>query len=205
MRVIAAALTALGLVAALAACQPSTNAVGQEDMSLGNPNAKVTVIEYASLGCPHCARWNNEVFPLFKAKYVDTGKARYVLREFLTGDPSVAAAGFLLARCAGKDKYFQVVDDVYHHLMDMEQPGARPRDVLQKIAESAGLTDQQFNACIDNDAALLALNTRVDAYARDQHIQATPTFVINGKTYDSGEMPMDQMDKAIALAEAQAK
>src|SRR5260370_34178229 len=102
MRVIAAMLIGLGL-AGLAACnRPAPGAAVEGDMSLGSPNAKVTVIEYASLGCPICAKWNNEVFPDFKAKYVDTGKVHYVLREFLTGDAPIAAAGFLLARCAGK-------------------------------------------------------------------------------------------------------
>lgn len=203
MRALACVLVCFGLLA-VAACKPAAG-VSQDDMSMGNPNAKVTVIEYASLGCPHCARWNNEVFPQFKAKYIDTGKVRYVLREFLTGDAQVAAAGFLLARCAGKDKYFQVVDSVYRQQADMYQPGSSPRAVLLRIAQSAGLTEQQFDNCVNNDAALEALTKRVEGYANTNHIEATPTFVINGKVYDSGEMPMDQLDKAIAQAEAQPK
>jgi protein-disulfide isomerase len=189
-----------------AACNKSGAATGadQGDMSLGNPNAKVTVIEYASLGCPHCARWNNEVFPAFKAKYIDTGKVHYISREFLTGDPQVAAAGFLLARCAGKDKYFQVVDAVYHQQTDMYQPGASPRAVLLKIAQSAGLTEPQFDACVDNEAQLKALNDRVQRYADQDKINSTPTFVINGKVYDKGEMPMADLDQAIAQAQAKS-
>src|SRR5665213_2186956 len=81
---------------------------------MGDPRAKVTVVEYASASCPHCARFNNDVFPAFKAKYIDTGKVRYVLREFLTEPVQVAAAGFLLARCAGKGKYFGALDDFFH-------------------------------------------------------------------------------------------
>ena len=73
------------------------------DMTLGSPKAKVTVIEYASLACSHCAHFNNEVFPEFKAKYIDTGKVRYVYREFYTPPVEVAAAGALIARCAGPD------------------------------------------------------------------------------------------------------
>jgi protein-disulfide isomerase len=204
MRLAAALLTVLALTAALAGCKPA-GGVTSDDMGMGNPGAKVKVIEYASVGCPHCARWNNEVFPAFKAKYVDTGKVYYVLREFLTGDPQVAAAGFLLARCAGKDKYFPVVDAIYQQQADMYQPGNSPRAVLLKIAQGAGLTEAQFDACVDNDAALTALQQRVQGYANNDHIQATPTFVINGKVYDSGEMPMAQMDAAIAQAEAGAK
>jgi protein-disulfide isomerase len=201
MRAIAALLICLGLTASLAACKPS-GGVTDSDMGMGSPTAKVTVIEYSSVGCPHCARWNNDVFPAFKAKYVDTGKVRYVMREFLTGDPQVAAAGFLLARCAGKDKYFQVVDSIFHQQADMYQPGNSPRAVLLKIAQGAGLTEAQFDACVDNDAALTALQKRVEGYATNQHIEATPTFVINGKVYDKGEMPEADMDKAIAAAEA---
>ena len=124
MRAIAAAFALLGLAVSLAACKPAggPGAVASGDMSLGNPNAKVTVIEYASLGCPICAKWNNDIFPAFKTKYIDTGKVRYVLKEMLTGDEPVAAAGFLLARCAGKDKYFQVVDAVF-------APGAGPAGI----------------------------------------------------------------------------
>ncbi|MGH6958058.1 MAG: DsbA family protein [Caulobacteraceae bacterium] len=208
MRPIAALAICLGLAFALAACGPKGGGGGAalpDDMSMGAPNAKVTVIEYASLGCPHCAVWNNEVFPAFKAKYVDTGKVRYVLREFLTGDPQVAAAGFLLARCAGKDKYFQVVDEVFRQQADMYQPGNSPRNVLLKIAQSAGLTEPQFDACVNNDAALKALNDRVERYAKQDHIDATPTYVINGKVYDNGDMSMAELDKAIAQAEAGVK
>src|SRR5439155_2600770 len=99
---------------AVAACQkPAGEAASADDMTMGSPNAKVTMIEYASVSCPHCARFATEVFPAFKAKYIDTGQVRYVAREALTGDPAIAAAGFLTARCAGKDKYFQVVDAIY--------------------------------------------------------------------------------------------
>ena len=100
-RIVLTAVAALSL----AACGQAggKTAVGDE-MVLGNPNAKVTVIEYASASCPHCARWNEDVYPAFKKKYVDTGKVKYVFREFLTPPTEVAAAGFLLARCAGKDK-----------------------------------------------------------------------------------------------------
>ena len=84
---------------------------------MGNPQAKVTVVEYASVACPHCGRFNNEVFPAFKAKYIDTGKVHYVFREMLVGngqEQAFGAAGFLLARCAGQDKYFSVLDAIFH-------------------------------------------------------------------------------------------
>jgi protein-disulfide isomerase len=198
-------IATFGLLAllGLAACHKPTAAVTADDMSMGNPNAKVTIVEYASVACPHCARWNSEVFPAFKAKYVDTGKVRYVLREALTGDPSIAAAGFLTARCAGKNKYFSVVDDIYNAQDQMEQTG-QPHQILLNIARSAGLTEPQFEACITNDKALEALNARWESYMK-LGFNSTPTFVINGRVYDKGEMPLLQLDAAIAQAQSGAK
>ena len=205
MRNLTTLIAGVALAMTLAACQKTaTTALTAEDMSLGAPGAKVTMIEYASVACPHCAKWNSEVFPAFKAKYVDTGKVRYIAREALTGDPAIAAAGFLTARCAGKDKYFQVVDAVYRGQEEMQRTG-QPHAVLLNIARSAGLTDAQFEACIKDEAALNALNARWMRYVREDKINGTPTFVINGKVYDKGEMSMAELDAAVALAEAGGK
>jgi protein-disulfide isomerase len=205
MRAIAALLICLGL--GLAACKPAGGAgAGQDDMSLGSPTAKVTVQEFASLGCPICAKWNNDLFPTFKAKYLDTGKVHYVLKEFSTGDAPVAAAGFLLARCAGKDKYFQIVDAVFRQeapLLETDQ-NAEKRDRLVKIAQSAGIPEAQFDSCTGNDDALKAFNDRVEAAAKQYNIESTPTFVINGKQL-VGYQDMATLDKAIADAQAGAK
>lgn len=184
----------------------ATTTIQPDDMTLGDPRARVTVIEYASASCPHCARFNNDVFPAFKAKYIDTNKIHYVFREFLVGgdqEVSMAAAGFLTARCAGKDKYFSVVDAIFRGQTAMFQSGD-VRDGLLKIAESAGMTEAQFNACITDDKALQALDARVEGYAKNDHINATPTFVINGKAFE-GEHTLDSLSKAIDAAQAAAK
>jgi protein-disulfide isomerase len=206
MRAIAVFLICLGL--GLAACKPAGGAggAGPDDMSLGNPAAKVTVMEFASLGCPICAKWNNDVFQSFKSKYVDTGKVRYVLKEFATGDAPVAAAGFLLARCAGKDKYFQVVDAVFRQEADLLETdrNADKRDRLVKVAQSAGIPETQFDSCTSNDDSLKAFNDRVEAAAKQYNIDSTPTFIINGKSL-TGYQDMAALDKAIADAQASAK
>jgi protein-disulfide isomerase len=208
MRAIAALLICLGL--GLAACKPAggSGAGGAvpDDMSLGNPAAKVTVTEFASLGCPICAKWNNDIFQTFKTKYVDTGKVHYVLKEFSTGDAPVAAAGFLLARCAGKDKYFQVVDAVFRQEADLLETdrNADKRDRLVKVAQSAGIPEAQFDTCTGDDNALKAFNDRVEAAAKQYNIDSTPTFIINGKSF-TGYQDMPAMDKAIADAQAAAK
>ncbi len=182
---------------ALAACSKGGGgAVSADEMSMGNPNAKVTVVEYASVACPHCAAFNNEVFPEFKKKYIDTGKVRYVAREALTGDATVAAAGFLLARCAGKDKYFQVTDAIYRAQTDMYQSGD-VHGTLLRIARTAGLSEDQFNKCVSDEKAQRALAQRVDKFSKQDDVTGTPAFIINGKKLKEGEVSMDQLDAAI--------
>ena len=187
---------------ALAACNKKTASEGDE-MSMGDANAKVTMVEYASASCPHCARFNNNVFPDFKKKYVDTGQVRYVFREFLTPPYPLAAAGFLTARCAGKDKYFTVLDAVYRAQEQMFESGDF-RGPLLKIAQSAGLSEQQFNACIQDETALKALSDRVERFAKEDKIEGTPTFIINGKPLppSTHETTLADLDAAIAAAKA---
>jgi protein-disulfide isomerase len=194
----------MALTVLLAACGGKSGAASTEDMSLGKADAKVTVIEYASASCSHCAQWNNEVFPAFKAKYIDTGRVHYVFREFLTPPVEMASAAFLMARCAGDDKYFPVIEAVFHNQSEMYQSGDI-RGGLLRIAQSVGMSEKQFTQCISDDESLKALNDRVEGYARAEDISGTPTFVINGKKMDSGEMSLAQLDAAIAEAEAAAK
>jgi protein-disulfide isomerase len=204
MRTFFTLVAGFAMALCLSACQKTVSPVTDDEMSMGDAKAPVTVVEYASLACPVCAQWNNEVFAAFKSKYIDTGKVRYVAREALVHDPALAAAGFLTARCAGRDKYFKVVDAVYHAQTEMEQ-GGQPEAVLQRIARSVGLSDEQFEACIKDPKALAAVNARWDRYVKDDHINSTPTFVINGKVYDGGYMPMAQMDQAVTDAMAGKK
>lgn len=189
------------LAASLAACGPKGAKVTAEDMTLGNPNAKVTVIEYASVACPHCAKWNEEVFPAFKAKYIDTGKINYVAREALTGEPTLANAGAMLARCAGKDKYFQVTDALYHAQKNIFQTGDI-RGELLTIAQAAGMSEAQFNSCLSDENAAKSAE-RIDKQMKADKIQGTPTFIVNGKKVggeDGGEATLAQLDAAIAEA-----
>jgi protein-disulfide isomerase len=193
------ALAASGALAARPAPPGPLMAAEPGDMAIGNPHARVTVVEYGSVGCPHCAVWANTVFPAFKARYVDTGRVRFVVREMATGEPTLAAAGFITARCAGPGKYFQVIDEVYRRQASMFQPGAQPAAIMADIARNAGLTEAQFNACLDDHTALDALNARVAQHVNVDKVDSTPTFVINGKTY-VGELTPDQLTAAIAAA-----
>ena len=190
-----AALMALSL-GACAKTGASPSDVG--DMAMGNPAAKVTVVEYASASCPHCAEFNNEVFPAFKAKYIDTNKIHYVFREFLTPPAEVAASGFLIARCAGKDKYFSVLDTIFRGQQQMYQTGDI-KGALAHAAGQAGMNEAQLDACLTNEAAGDALNARVERYAKQDGINMTPTFVINGKKMQA-DATLANLDAAIAAA-----
>ena len=183
---------------ALAACSKGAG-TSTDDMHMGDAAAKIKVVEYASASCSHCARFNNEVFPEFKKKYIDTGKVYYTLKEFLTPPNELAAAGFLTARCAGKDKYFNVLDAIYHAQAEIFQTGDM-RGVLLRIAQGTGMTEKQFDACITDEKALKALNDRVDAGMKADKITGTPTFIVNGKQIASGEVSLGQLDTAIADA-----
>jgi protein-disulfide isomerase len=186
----------LAVAGLLAACGQGGGGaqVGAEEMSLGKADAPVTVIEYASVTCPHCAAFNEQVYPDFKAKYIDTGQVRYVFREYLTGPVPIAMAGFLIARCAGKDKYFGVIDALFRSQAEMVQ--SDPRSVLFRVGNSAGLTNEQITACVSDQEQITALEGRVKKAVEQDKIMATPSFIINGKKLE-GEQSLAQFDAAI--------
>jgi protein-disulfide isomerase len=193
---------ALMIVLTLTACSAKTGQGAKlpDDMDMGNGAAKVTVVEYASVGCPVCGKWYREVWPAFKAKYVDTNKVHYVFKEMLVGggaEVQVASAGFLVARCAGKDKYFAVNDAIFKN---QEQAFEAPRETLLDVAKSVGMTEDSFNKCINDEKAIQALQDRVDRHNRDDHVNSTPTFVINGKSLEPGYHSLDEIDAAIKAA-----
>lgn len=192
---------ALAAMATLAGCSGSGGAAAVEgDMALGAPEgAKVTVVEYASVTCGHCAAWQSQVYPEFKAKYIDTNKVRYVFREFPTAPAPVAIAGFLVARCAGPDKYFNVI----HEIMASQNEiftGA-PRAVLLRIANGAGLSEEQFQQCVTDEDAIKAMDTRIKA-ALDAGVTSTPYFVVNGEHVADSSLAglSEKIDAALAAS-----
>jgi len=204
VRTLAISAAAIGLATACGG-KSSTSVADGGDMELGNPKASVTLVEYASATCSHCARFDRDVFPTLKARYIDTGKIHYVFREFLTPPVPVAAAAFVLARCAGKDKYFQVVEAVFRSQEEMfaTQDSRTP---LLRIAKSMGMTEEGFNTCLSDSAALDAVQKRMDRGVTEDKIEGTPTFLINGKQVATGETTLEVLAKAIdAAAAAPAK
>jgi protein-disulfide isomerase len=191
--VLMAFVAAIGVRVAAAAA-PAPLLLSTEDMSLGDPKAKVTVVEYGSASCPHCAHFSNEVFPEFKKKYVDTGKVRYVYREFLTEPAAFAAAGFMAARCAGPANYFPFLEALYKAQGSIYESGDLIGG-LRKVAHDQGLTDKQFEDCVYDQKGLQALDKRTDKAGEDG-VSGTPTFVIAGKHLE-GDQSLADLSAAI--------
>jgi protein-disulfide isomerase len=163
------------------------------DKALGDPNAKVTVIEYASMTCPHCAHFHETTFTPFKEKYVDTGKVRFIFREF-PFDP-VATAAFMLARCAPGDSYFPMVDLLFRQQKNWAY-GDKATDALFNIVKQAGFTQESFRTCLTNQQILDGVNAVKNRAADQLGVASTPTFFINGKKL-SGALTLEELDKEI--------
>ena len=194
---IVGALAAAALV--LGACNGGggggAQAAAEGEMSMGSAEAPVTVVEYASVTCPHCAVWHTEVYPEFKRRFVDTGQVRYVFREFPTAPANIAVAGFLMARCAGDDRYFAMLDAMMRSQQAMI---ADPRGELLRIARTAGMTEEQFDACVTDQEAADALQERVQEGVA-AGVTGTPTFLINGERLDAPPT-LEALEAAITAA-----
>ena len=162
------------------------------EMVLGDPDAPVTIVEYASMTCGHCATFHTRTLPELKEKYIDTGKARLIFREF-PFDPR-AEAGFMLARCAD-DKYFAMVDVLFKQ----QQSWAgveNARDALLQISKLAGFTQESFEACLTNQELLDDVRAVRERGATQFQVDATPTFFIEGQKY-TGARSIDEMSAII--------
>jgi protein-disulfide isomerase len=197
-----AAIAALGVLIGTsglvlpALAQPSQQDLLQAgplgEMVLGAENAPVTIIEYASMTCGHCANFHERTFPELKKRYIDTGKARLLFREFPL-DP-LAAAGSMLARCAGKDRYFAIVDILFR--TQKQWVVQRPLEPLMGIARQAGFTKESFEACLANQQVLDGIEWVRARGAEKFGVNSTPTFFINGKIH-RGDIPIEELDKLI--------
>lgn len=161
------------------------------DMALGaDDGAKVTIVEYASATCPHCARFHNEVYGKLKSEYIDTKKIRFIFREFPLNDAALAA--FMIARAAPKEAYFGLIDIYFETLETWAQ---NPAQGLLNIAKQAGFTEEKFNATLRDQNLAKGIMEIHDGGVKFG-VKGTPTFFINGKSYE-GEITFDAMKAAI--------
>ena len=201
----ALSLTGLGLLGAFSPLRLITEAMAQgpadvakpvslPDMALGPANATVTITEYASMTCPHCANFNETVFPKLKSEFIDTGKIRYVFREFPLDIK--AAAGSMLARCIAKDdapKYFAVIDLLFKQ---QDQLMEQTKDTIKLIGKQAGMDELAVETCA-KDQALLDKIKADQAFAYETlKVDATPTFFVNGERL-RGAMSFEELEERI--------
>jgi protein-disulfide isomerase len=207
-RTFSAALTLAGVAAAIgispwrfltqaqaqspeAIAKPST--LG--DMALGPKDAKVTIVEYASMTCPHCAAFTLEVFPKLKEAYIDTGKVRYIFREFPLDQAALAASA--TARCIAKDdsnKYFALVDIFFKQQRDL---ATDPFATITRIGKEAGFSEQMIKTCIQDDPTVQKAILDDRQYANNTlKVNATPSFFVNG-TLVKGETSFENFRKLI--------
>jgi protein-disulfide isomerase len=163
------------------------------DMSLGDEKAPVTIIEYASMTCPHCAAFHETTYPELKKKYIDTGKVRFIFREFPLDQ--LAAAAFMLARCGDKERYFPMVETLFQQQRTWAVQ--RPLQPLMAIGKQAGLSEAGFNECLKNQQVLDGIEDVRKRAAEKLNVQSTPTFFVNGKQL-RGAATLAEFEKEMA-------
>lgn len=216
----AAKLAVVATALVLSACSPSSGGKSggapasaletASDFPMGSKDAKVVMIEYASITCPHCANFHTNVLPTIKEKYVTPGKVRYVFREFPTPPVELAMAGHLMARCAGGEKRDQIIEALMRgqqELVTQAQGPAGAKQALLNVAVSAGMNESQFDACMANQDLLKVL-VEIQESGVKAGVQGTPTIFINGEKFEAPggrEMTAEDVTKALDAALAKAK
>jgi protein-disulfide isomerase len=169
------------------------------DIVTGNPDAPITIIEYSSMTCPHCAAFHKEVLPAIKSKYIDTGKVKYIIREFPLDN--VAATAAMLARCVEPARYYDFVDMLYSRQEDWAYKD-QPLPELQKLSKQAGFTEERFKQCSSDEKTLNYISWVRDRGNKQFGVRATPSFFVNGKRI-KGAATIQKFDELIA-AEAKS-
>jgi protein-disulfide isomerase len=170
-----------------------SSAAEPQEQALGDPNAPVTIIEYASLTCPHCAQFHKEVLPELKERYIAPGKVRLIYRDFPLDQTALAAAA--LAHCAGPERYFSMLDVLF----ETQSNWARADDpiaALKRLGKLGGLTEQQMSACLADEQLSEGILRERLAGQNEYDIGSTPTFIIDGKAY-AGSRDVEEFGKLI--------
>lgn len=199
MKTLAAALfgAVAGLGVSAAGAQTIDVPAALADRVLGNADAPVTIVDYSSLTCPHCADFHTQTLPQIKKEYLDTGKAKLIFRDFPFDQWALKAS--MMARCAPKERYYPLLDVLFKQ-QGVWSRDADPAKALKQIGALAGLSDATVEACwASKELADGILNIQIDGSNRDG-VKATPTFVINGKEKISGSKPFEAFAKAIDAA-----
>lgn len=167
------------------------------EMAIGNPNAPVTIIAYESLTCPHCAEFEAVTFPKLKKAYIDTGKVRFILRDFPFDQVSLRA--HMMARCTGKKQYFGTVAVLFRTQQRWSRAKSEKQlmDDLARIGRLAGLSRADFDACMKNKKLIRFIVQRIEKASKTYGVKGTPTFIINGKRAIVGAQPFERFESVI--------
>jgi protein-disulfide isomerase len=168
--------------------------ITKDDRILGNADAPITIIEYASLTCPHCAHFTNEVLPELKKKWINTGKAKLVLREFPLDEPALRAA--MIARCAPPDRFYAYVDALFA-TQDKWVMAKDYREALARIVKLGGMSQDEFDNCLKNTNLENKILEERLAASKELDVNSTPTFFINGTKF-TGAPSVEEFDKALS-------
>ncbi len=179
-----AALAALAATAAVQA-EPLPTDQALEERIMGNPEAPVTIIEYASLTCPHCADFHADTLPQIKKEWIDTGRAKLVYRDFPTSPVALAVYAAMVARCAPEDSYFKFLD-VFYKQQRSWTGSSDPMKALAQLARLGGMSQADFNACTENEALFTGIRERALDGQMEFGIESTPSFVVNGRVIKGG-------------------
>ena len=174
--------------------------ITKDDRILGNPDAPITIIEYASLTCPHCDHFTNEVLPVLKKKWIDTGKAKLVLREFPLDEPALRAA--MIARCAPPDRFYAYVDALFA-TQDKWVMAKDYREALARIVKLGGMSQDEFDNCLKNTNLENKILEERLAASKELDVNSTPTFFINGTKF-AGAPSVEEFDKALSALAAKS-
>lgn len=189
-RAAVAAISAIALTACGAADTsnaqegtPGSSEIALTDIALGDADAPVTIVEYASWTCPACLQFHTDVIPMLKADYVETGQVKFVFREFPTPPANISVAGFAIARCAGEDRYYDAIDDLFAaqtNVLNLARSGGDIEGALRAVASSYGIEGDGFNDCLANKDVTYAIGESV-MKGDSQGVNSTPTVFLNGE------------------------
>ena len=169
-------------------------ALSKDDRILGNPEAPITIVEYASLTCPHCAHFTNDVLPELKKKWIDTGKAKLVLRDYPLDEPALRAA--MIARCAPPDRYYAYVD-TFFGAQEKWATARDYRDALARLVKLGGMSREEFDNCLKNTALENKIVEGRLIASKELDVNSTPTFFINGIKF-TGAPTLEEFDKVLS-------
>ena len=169
-------------------------ALTKDDRILGNPDAPITIVEYASLTCPHCAHFTNDVLPELKKKWIDTGKAKLVLRDYPLDEPALRAA--MIARCAPPDRFYAYTD-MFFGAQDKWVTARDYRDALARLVKLGGMSREEFDNCLKNTALENKIVEDRLIASKELDVNSTPTFFINGTKF-TGAPTVEEFDKALS-------